>query len=98
MSQFDTVRAMSTRSDTPSASAEYIADILDQLQKLAADQRHQALSYLISLAKHEAQEIVMRGGESAGMDSPSSLSEIDEREYTIDWWREQLDMLNDQDV
>ncbi|MEM1365233.1 MAG: hypothetical protein AAGH82_05715 [Pseudomonadota bacterium] len=92
----------SEAADTKS-HAEYIGSMLAELQKLANSRQLQMLAHLLSMARHEALALVeelehsdSRQGGSGQKDASSEQNLI--HEHTIDWWREQLDQINDPDA
>ncbi|MEN0088067.1 MAG: hypothetical protein AAF737_06495 [Pseudomonadota bacterium] len=76
--------------------AEYIAEMLEQLRQLTSSDELGLLNYLLSIAQHEAETVAARALATPNK-MPASAAEGDEdmvHQHTIDWWREQLDLLS----
>lgn len=77
------------------ANAHYISAMLAELHELASSDDLGMLAYLIDIARQEADGAA---GRAAPLDTPPTGSAQDQEnmvhEHTIDWWREQLDLLS----
>ena len=76
--------------------AEYIAGMLEQMRQLASSDELGLLNYLLSVAQHEAETVAARALATPNK-MPASGTQGDDdmvHQHTIDWWREQLDLLS----